>query len=102
MTLVALRRAQLNAELAYAYRQFRSHLHDPWAEYCYPCDVPGPCQMYHHWLNRLRALEAAEEALPDNDDTDIPDDTALTTFHDPEHLPAPIGKPFPHRKGAGS
>ncbi|MEV0644510.1 hypothetical protein AB0I28_04555 [Phytomonospora sp. NPDC050363] len=76
-------RTQITAEMAYAYRQFRSHLHDPWSGYCYPCDTPGPCPMYTHWLERLHALETAQQRL-------ITDATA-----DTEPEPDPDGEGAP-------
>ena len=68
---------QLTAEMAYAYRQFRAHLHDPWSGYCYPCDVPGPCPMYTHWLDRLHALEAAQQRIAE--DVIVDDEGEATT-----------------------
>ena len=61
-------RASLVAETEFAYTQLRLHLHDPWAGYCPTCNVPGPCALYTHLLDRLAVLENAELQLPDDED----------------------------------
>ncbi|GIG69426.1 hypothetical protein [Phytomonospora endophytica] len=61
-------RATLVAETDLAYTQLRLHLHDPWAGYCPTCNVPGPCALYTHLLDRLAVLENAELQLPDHED----------------------------------
>jgi len=68
-------RASLVAETELAYTQLRLHLHDPWAGFCSTCDVPGPCPLYIHLLDRLAALETAELQLSDDEDTKPETDT---------------------------
>ncbi|MEV0644914.1 hypothetical protein AB0I28_06585 [Phytomonospora sp. NPDC050363] len=72
------RHTSLVAETDLAYTQFRLHLHDPWAGVCPTCDVPGPCALYIHLLDRLAAIEAAQLQHTDDEDPDPRPGSATT------------------------
>ena len=60
--------AKIAAETSRAYANLLLHVHDPWTQHCFHCDSPGPCQLQKHWLDRLTALEAADQALHDTEE----------------------------------
>lgn len=69
--------AKIASETKRAYANLLLHVHDPWTMHCFRCDKPGPCPLLRHWLDRLAALEAADEALWDGEDE--PDEPADPT-----------------------